>query len=129
VRRLPPRQREALILRYFADLDVPEIVRSMGVSPGTVKSTLSRGIAALGPMLGGGRRPVVRAGGRVAGDVQPHPARWVSGTWEADQPADRPRRRLYEMTALGRAELAAGLAARPRVRVMWGRLAQRGSTA
>jgi len=56
-------------------------------------------------------------------------ARWVSGTWEADQPTDRPRRRLYEMTALGRAELAAGLAARPRVRVAWGRLAQRGSTA
>jgi RNA polymerase sigma-70 factor (sigma-E family) len=52
VRKLPPRQREALTLRYFADLDVPEIARSMGISPGTVKSTLSRGIAALGLMLG-----------------------------------------------------------------------------
>ena len=52
VRKLPPRQREALVLRYFMDLDVPEIAQSMGISPGTVKSTLSRGIAALGLMLG-----------------------------------------------------------------------------
>jgi RNA polymerase sigma-70 factor (sigma-E family) len=55
VRRLPRRQREALMLRYFADLDVPEIARAMGISPGTVKSTLSRGIAALGQMLGDDR--------------------------------------------------------------------------
>ena len=52
VRKLPPRQREALVLRYFMDLDVPEIAQSMGISPGTVKSTLSRGIAALGLLLG-----------------------------------------------------------------------------
>jgi len=52
VRTLPRRQREALMLRYFADLDVPEIARAMGISPGTVKSTLSRGIAALGQILG-----------------------------------------------------------------------------
>ena len=55
VRKLPPRQREALVLRYFMDLDVPEIAQSMGISPGTVKSTLSRGIAALGLMLGDDR--------------------------------------------------------------------------
>jgi RNA polymerase sigma-70 factor (sigma-E family) len=52
VRTLPRRQREALMLRYFADLDPPEIARAMGISPGTVKSTLSRGIAALGQILG-----------------------------------------------------------------------------
>jgi len=52
VRTLPRRRREALMLRYFADLDVPEIARAMGISPGAVKSTLSRGIAALGLMLG-----------------------------------------------------------------------------
>lgn len=52
VRKLPPRQREALVLRYFEDLDEAEIARSMGISRGTVKSTLSRGIAALGLMLG-----------------------------------------------------------------------------
>jgi RNA polymerase sigma-70 factor (sigma-E family) len=49
---LPPRQREAIALRFFADLDEGEIARAMGVSRGTVKSTLSRGIAALGQQLG-----------------------------------------------------------------------------
>jgi DNA-directed RNA polymerase specialized sigma24 family protein len=47
LRRLPPGQREALVLRYFADL--PE--QEMGVSRGTVKSTTARGLAALGRML------------------------------------------------------------------------------
>ena len=56
-------------------------------------------------------------------------AGWISGFWEADPPPGRPRRRLYEMTALGRAELAASFAARPRVHVAWRGLAQRGSTA
>lgn len=51
VRRLPPRQREALVLRYFADLPVNEIAQAMGVSAGTVKSTTARGLAALGRML------------------------------------------------------------------------------
>jgi RNA polymerase sigma-70 factor (sigma-E family) len=52
VRQLPPRQREAIALRFFADLDEAAIARAMAVSRGTVKSTLSRGIAALGQHLG-----------------------------------------------------------------------------
>jgi PadR family transcriptional regulator PadR len=56
-------------------------------------------------------------------------ATWVSGHWEADQPAGRPRRRLYEMTAAGRAELAAAVAAKPRIRVALARLAQPGRPA
>jgi RNA polymerase sigma-70 factor (sigma-E family) len=52
LRRLPPRQREALALRFLADLDEPEIAELMGISRGTVKSTVSRGIAALGKHLG-----------------------------------------------------------------------------
>jgi RNA polymerase sigma factor (sigma-70 family) len=51
MRRLPPRQREALVLRYFADLSVNEIAKTMGVSAGTVKSTTARGLAALGRIL------------------------------------------------------------------------------
>jgi DNA-binding PadR family transcriptional regulator len=39
-------------------------------------------------------------------------AGWVVGAWEVGRPAGRPRRRLYRMTGEGRAELAAGLAAR-----------------
>jgi RNA polymerase sigma-70 factor (sigma-E family) len=49
--RLPLRQREALVLRYFLDLPEAEIAAAMGISPGTVKSTTSRAIAALGRLL------------------------------------------------------------------------------
>lgn len=51
LRRLPDRQREALVLRFYLDLTEPEIANSMGVSPGTVKSTTSRGLAALARLL------------------------------------------------------------------------------
>jgi len=55
MRRLPDRQREALVLRFFADLSEPEIARSMAISEGTVKSTTSRALAALARMLGESR--------------------------------------------------------------------------
>ena len=48
VRRLPGRQREALVLRFYLDLNEEEIAASMRISRGTVKSTTSRGLAALG---------------------------------------------------------------------------------
>jgi RNA polymerase sigma factor (sigma-70 family) len=51
LRRLPDRQRESLILRYFMDLPDPEIATAMGVSQGTVKSTTSRALAALARQL------------------------------------------------------------------------------
>ena len=51
LRRLPARQREALVLRYYLELGEPEIAQSMGISPGTVKSTTSRALAALGCLL------------------------------------------------------------------------------
>jgi RNA polymerase sigma-70 factor (sigma-E family) len=51
LRRLPPRQREALVLRYFADLPEQEIAQAMGISRGTVKSTAARGLAALDRIL------------------------------------------------------------------------------
>ena len=52
IRRLPARQREALVLRFYLDLDEGEIAASMRISRGTVKSTTSRALAALGRMLG-----------------------------------------------------------------------------
>jgi RNA polymerase sigma-70 factor (sigma-E family) len=52
VRRLPDRQREVLVLRYYLDLDEQEIATALRISRGTVKSTTSRGIAALGRILG-----------------------------------------------------------------------------
>jgi RNA polymerase sigma-70 factor (sigma-E family) len=51
VRSLPPRQREALILRYYLDLSEEEIARSMGIRRGTVKSATSRALAALGQRM------------------------------------------------------------------------------
>lgn len=48
---LPRRQREALVLRYYQRLSEPEIAETMGITRGTVKSTLSRGLDALGSKL------------------------------------------------------------------------------
>jgi RNA polymerase sigma-70 factor (sigma-E family) len=55
LRRLPDRQREALVLRYYLDLPEAEIAASMGIGKGTVKSTTSRALAALGRLLEGSR--------------------------------------------------------------------------
>ena len=49
---LPPRTREAIVLRYWLDLSQREIAAVMGVSPGTVKSYVSRGLGALALALG-----------------------------------------------------------------------------
>jgi RNA polymerase sigma-70 factor (sigma-E family) len=47
LRGLPPKQREALVLRFYGDLSEAEIAATMGVSQGAVKSHLHRGKAAL----------------------------------------------------------------------------------
>jgi RNA polymerase sigma-70 factor (sigma-E family) len=52
IRRLPDRQREAIVLRFYLDMSAEEAARAMGVSRGTVKSTTSRAVAALGRMVG-----------------------------------------------------------------------------
>jgi RNA polymerase sigma-70 factor (sigma-E family) len=49
---LPPRTREALVLRYWLDVSEREMAEAMGVSAGTVKSQVSRGLAALARALG-----------------------------------------------------------------------------
>jgi RNA polymerase sigma-70 factor (sigma-E family) len=51
IRRLPARQREALVLRYYLDMSEDQAAREMGVSRGTVKAATSRAIAAIGRML------------------------------------------------------------------------------
>jgi RNA polymerase sigma-70 factor (sigma-E family) len=52
LRRLPGRQREALVLRYYLDLPEADIAATMRVSPGSVKTHLHRGLAALAHQLG-----------------------------------------------------------------------------
>jgi RNA polymerase sigma-70 factor (sigma-E family) len=47
LRQLPDRQREAIVLRYYADLSEDEIAATMGISRGAVKSHAARGMAAL----------------------------------------------------------------------------------
>src|SRR5260370_24973924 len=51
LRTLPPRQREALVLKYYADLSEAQIAASMGISRGAVKSHTARGVAALRVVL------------------------------------------------------------------------------
>jgi RNA polymerase sigma-70 factor (sigma-E family) len=52
LRKLPFRQRAALMLRYYEDLPEADIARLLGCRPGTVKSALHRGLAALRKELG-----------------------------------------------------------------------------
>ena len=51
LQRLPERQREALVLRFYLGLAEQEIAACMGISQGTVKSTTSRALAALGRLI------------------------------------------------------------------------------
>jgi RNA polymerase sigma-70 factor (sigma-E family) len=45
--RLPRRQRAAVVLRYYEELSEAETAEALGVSVGTVKSTVARGLAKL----------------------------------------------------------------------------------
>jgi len=47
LRRLPQRQCEVLVLRYYVDLSEADIADALGISRGAVKSHASRGVAAL----------------------------------------------------------------------------------
>jgi RNA polymerase sigma-70 factor (sigma-E family) len=52
LQHLTSRQREAIVLRYYADLSEGQIAAAMGISRGAVKSHLARGMAALRAALG-----------------------------------------------------------------------------
>lgn len=51
LRALPDRQREALVLRYYADLSEAQIASAMGISRGAVKSHTARAMSALRAVL------------------------------------------------------------------------------
>jgi RNA polymerase sigma factor (sigma-70 family) len=53
--RLSTRHREALVLRYWLELNEAEMADAMGVSRGTVKAHVSRGLDALATIMGGTR--------------------------------------------------------------------------
>jgi RNA polymerase sigma-70 factor (sigma-E family) len=54
LRRLPRRQREVLVLRYYLDLDVAEIADTLRIAPSSVRAANTRGLAALARALGEG---------------------------------------------------------------------------
>lgn len=49
---LPRRQREAVVLRYYLQMDTREVAEALGINEGTVKSTLFRARSALAGALG-----------------------------------------------------------------------------
>ncbi|MBI3178247.1 MAG: sigma-70 family RNA polymerase sigma factor [Deltaproteobacteria bacterium] len=53
LRQLPVMRKHVLILRYTSELSLAEIAQSTGKSLGTIKSHLSRGLAALSHLLRG----------------------------------------------------------------------------
>jgi RNA polymerase sigma-70 factor (sigma-E family) len=64
LQHLPPRQRAAIVLRYYLDLPEAEVARLLGVPAGTVKSWTHRGLARLRDRLG-----PTYAGERLAGNT------------------------------------------------------------
>jgi RNA polymerase sigma-70 factor (sigma-E family) len=53
LRQVGDRQRQVLVLRYWSGLSEAQIADTLGISPGTVKSTASRGLVALQKILEG----------------------------------------------------------------------------
>jgi RNA polymerase sigma-70 factor (sigma-E family) len=51
LRMLPQRQREAIVLRYYADFSEADIANAMGISRGAVKSHTARAMASLKSIL------------------------------------------------------------------------------
>ncbi|HVU75946.1 MAG TPA: RNA polymerase sigma factor [Gaiellaceae bacterium] len=56
LRRLPPRKRLVVFLRYFGDLSYAQIAEVCGISEGTVAATLAQAREELGRALGGEER-------------------------------------------------------------------------
>jgi RNA polymerase sigma-70 factor (ECF subfamily) len=62
LRKLPEQQRIAIVLHHLLDLPIEQVAQETGVPSGTVKARLSRGRAALAPLLteAGVNRPLIQ---------------------------------------------------------------------
>ena len=65
---LPARQRACVVLRYYEDLSVETVARTLGCRPGTVKSQTARGLETL-------RAAYARQGGELRTPVPDVPTR------------------------------------------------------
>lgn len=52
VERLPRRQRQVVVLRYWLDLDIAEVAAALGIAPGTVTATTSQALSRLRAEVG-----------------------------------------------------------------------------
>ncbi len=95
LRRLPDRQREVIVLRYYADLSEAETASVMGISRGAVKSHLARGMAGLREPLENYQAKMESPDKRIRRDSQ-----IVAGNTESPQsalensPDNQPREKL-----------------------------------
>ncbi|HEY7223090.1 MAG TPA: sigma-70 family RNA polymerase sigma factor [Micromonosporaceae bacterium] len=52
IRRLPTRQRQVVVLRFYAEWSIPEIAGALGISRGAVSSSLDRALTSLSAQVG-----------------------------------------------------------------------------
>jgi RNA polymerase sigma-70 factor (sigma-E family) len=64
IQQLPDRQRQVVVLRYYEDLSEADTADVLGISTGTVKSSLSRGLARLEEILARSGGDRTTGGGR-----------------------------------------------------------------
>src|SRR5262249_13114941 len=84
--RLPRQMRAAVMLRFFDDMTEPEVAAALGVSVGTVKSTVARAVAKLrkDAELGADSLPSPRAPSLVLSrqGVEWASRKWATRTWQ-----------------------------------------------
>ena len=68
LRKLPGRQREAIVLRYYAGFSEAEVATAMGISRGAVKSHTARAMAALRAELAQGSQEIGTSEARPVDD-------------------------------------------------------------
>lgn len=77
---LPPRQRAAVVLRFYLSLDNAAVATELGITEGAARSAISRGLAALKIAL------TAESDGLIAHDV-PDASRRTAGGLDAAHPA------------------------------------------